>query len=188
MKWFKYVIYLGRWVQHPGNKLDGLKAWTMFKQLLLSRCENTPVCSWNLRWKINEDIISNIEKLYDYVHNDLGMHGDDNDEGVDFKHEQHHKWELYHFVLQLVRIPKNNDCNILRLCQIAYNIGQAQSNMKSYSLEVQNFIKANRLDKMSSYVDKKFIDNKDTKNQINKEVKQIIKYIIHESHNDTQTV
>ena len=46
-----------------------------------------------------------------------GEETDENDESNSY-------WENYHFVLQLVRIPKNNKLSLLRLCQIAYNIGQ----------------------------------------------------------------
>ena len=62
--------------------------------------------------------IKNIDKIYKYVHEDLGMKGDDTDNMAD------PNWAKYHFLLQLVRIPKlNPKCNVMGICQVGYNIG-----------------------------------------------------------------
>ncbi len=98
------------------GKLNGLEAWNKIKPYIINfNCNNS-----KLIWTKTED---EINKLYNYVYNDLGMKGDDND-------EKNNNWEKYHFFLQLYRIPKNNynkNDIILRVAQIGYNMGQMQS-------------------------------------------------------------
>lgn len=100
-------------------EVDGLLAWNTIKPYILKfKCNNS-----KLFWNKSEDDILN---LYNYVHKELNMKGDDND-------KKNSNWEKYHFFLQLFRIPKNNynkfDEIILRVAQIGYNIGQMNSEL-----------------------------------------------------------
>jgi hypothetical protein len=80
--------------------------------------------------------------------------------------------------LQLVRIPKNNpECNIVRLVQIAYNLGQLSVEYKDdsvYTLAVKRFYDMNNLGAMSTYTQSsRDISAKDLK-KINKLVESKI--------------
>ena len=95
------------------RNLDGFTSWNNLKDKLK---DDNHKCEWNLKF-LNKDY----QSTYDYFYNTLGMHGE---EGDDEKKQDKKSWEKKHFYLQLIRIPKNNECNLIRLCQIAYNIGQ----------------------------------------------------------------
>ncbi len=126
-KLFNDTIEYGKLVReyiknNKSSKIDGLLAWNTIKQYISKfKCNNKVY--WN---KTEEDIL----KLYNYVHNDLNMKGDDIDDKT-YKNT----WEKYHFFLQLFRIPKNNynksEEIILRVAQIGYNIGQMNSELYS---------------------------------------------------------
>lgn len=144
---FEKVIEYGRLVR--SNKLDGLKAWNDIKGFFESQID----CSqWNVVRKINDSNISNIQSIYDYVHRDLGMDGDDFDDKSD-----HDTWSKKHFFLQLVRIIKNNpDYSFVRLAQIAYNIGQLSNHIDSDSLyegDALTYYYENKLNEIGSYID-----------------------------------
>ena len=128
------------------NNLDGLASWNEMKTLLVSiRCEGL---IWNINVKnLDEKSITGIENAYNYVHNTLGMKGEDTD-------PKGPNWEKFHFYLQLVRIPYNNpDCNLVRLAQVAYNLGQLSAVYDDavYSPDVKTFYSMNNLDKTSAY-------------------------------------
>lgn len=110
---------------------------------------------------------NDIEEIYKYVYDTLSMKGDEADAGID-------KWEQMHFFLQLIRIPKLNDCNIIRLCQIAYNIGQylADINDLIYTKEVKKYFKKNKLSDIKSYVDDECLDKLNKNN-----LEEIIKLV-----------
>ena len=63
-------------------------------------------------------------------------------------------WEQQHFYLQLVRIPKNNQLSLLRLCQIAYNIGQYKATLSDgiYSEIAIKYFDDNNMDDINTYV------------------------------------
>jgi len=127
------------------NNLDGLASWNEMKTII-----STITCD-GLTWRINllnlnRERLTSINDAYNYVHNTLCMEGEESD-------PRSVNWEKFHFFLQLVRIPKNNDCNLTRLCQIAYNLGQLSAVYGDvvYTTNVKQFYTMNNLDKMSAY-------------------------------------
>ena len=91
------------------NRLDGKEAWDKAKATLSQLDTEQQLLQWAPR---------DYNQLYDHVHKNLGMRGEDTDPNTQ-------DWERFHFVLQLVRIPlRNPQCTVVRLCQVAYNLGQ----------------------------------------------------------------
>lgn len=144
---FLTVIDYGKIIRE--KHLDGLKAWNDIKPLFAKQVE----CGkWNINIKIGETIVSDIKTIYDYVHDELGMKGDENDDN-----SNHELWEKQHFFLQLIRIIKNNpEFSFIRLMQIAYNIGQLSNYIQSdpiFTEEIRAYFYGNALDQVGSYVD-----------------------------------
>jgi hypothetical protein len=134
------------------NELDGLQSWNEIKSILQSICCVGLEWSMNLKTLASEPLDSeplNINGAYNYIYIKLKMKGEDNEE-----EKCNPNWEKYHFFLQLARIPKNNPkCDLVRLCQIAYNLGQLSAVYDDavYTDDVKHFYKINNLDKMSTY-------------------------------------
>lgn len=149
---FNKVIEYGKYVRE--NNLNGLQAWTDIKGLFDSQI----TCpQWNTKRNIGGKETSDINEIYLYVYNDLGMSGEDIDDDKSTT-ESHLTWEKKHFLLQLIRIIKNipeNKFSFLRLGQIAYNIGQLSVYMDSddiYNGKPREFYLSNKLNKLESYV------------------------------------
>lgn len=145
---FDTVIEYGYQVRK--NDLNGLDEWKKIKPEFSA--DNK--CEWSIVRLIGDRKVYELGDIYDYVHDKLGMKGgdeDQNDENVD-----QNDWEKFHFFLQLIRIPRNNDknCSLLRLMQIAYNLGQLKADYKDsvYTDEVKEFYDLNKLEKLDSYV------------------------------------
>lgn len=156
----------------PGN---GLEFWNKIKILFNDdKCGN-----WNINNIIqdsnsNSYIESDINKIYQYLHNILRILGDDNDDND--KNDEMHPWKFHHFFLQTIRIPKNNHASLLRICQIAYNIGQLSVYINKKYIYIPTFFKKssslpnifrknaikyyykNKLYKIESYLDVSKID------------------------------
>lgn len=144
---FQKVIQYGTLVR--SSKLDGLKAWNDIKPLF----DKQITCvDWYISRKINDIETQNIQEIYDYVHENLNMKGDEIDDT-----SNHELWEKQHFFLQLIRIIKNNPkFSFVRLAQIAYNIGQLSIYIDSDSFFEGNpreYFYLNELDKVTSYID-----------------------------------
>jgi hypothetical protein len=94
------------------NGLNGLESWEKIKTLLEGVPCDTAVdgCTWS------NEASGYFEQL---VHLALV----ENEEGSSLSHEQ---WERHHFFIQLGRIPyrSKGSLSLVRLFQIAYNIGQ----------------------------------------------------------------
>lgn len=162
---FENIKVYGRYVRTNG--LDGLEYWNRIKTFI-QRPEqaegmgeiNKIISSsgWEINVKIGSSTNSNINQIYDYVHgdkeNELKIFGEEGDE--ESKSLEHNVWEQYHFFLQLIRIPKNNpEINLLRLLQVAYNLGQLSVCLKEGSVissQAQEYFKSNNLDRLESYV------------------------------------
>jgi len=129
------------------NNIDGLFSWNEIKFILQSiRCDKL---EWSMNLKTLKNEKLNINGAYNYIHNILNMKGEDNEE-----EKSNPNWEKFHFFLQLVRIPNNNpNCELIRLCQIAYNLGQLSAVYDDiiYTPDVKEFFYMNNLDKMSTY-------------------------------------
>lgn len=131
------------------NELHGLKAWKPIKDILISHQSEG---IWSIEVKIDNVSNEDIDSIYCYVRDTLGMKGGDFDTSDP-------NWEPYHFFLQLIRIPRNSPkCSILRICQIAYNIGQLTSELKKdadkkiYDDKARQYYEINNLHKLESYV------------------------------------
>lgn len=67
------------------------------------------------------------------------------------------QWERHHYLLQHGRIVKNNeDGNLQRLLQIAYNAGQfkAELEKETYPVEQLKYYIINELNKVTTYIEK----------------------------------
>ena len=93
--------------------------------------------------------------MYDHVHNVLKMNGDNDD-------VKDNTWSQKHFMLQLVRIPRKNKISLVKLCQIAYNVGQFKATLENekhlkeehvvYTLDVLNYFVSNDLGNVFTYI------------------------------------
>ena len=131
------------------NNLNGLTNWNEMKTILSNiSCD---CLSWNINLvNLDGERLTSILDAYNYVHDYLDMKGED-----DQSEKCNPNWEKFHFFLQLVRIPYNNpDCNLIRLAQVAYNLGQLSAVYDDaiYKKNVKKFYDMNNLDKMSTYV------------------------------------
>jgi hypothetical protein len=129
------------------NKFDGQASWEEMQKLLLTiiHCDGLV---WTIKLvKLDREPITSIENTYNYVRVVLGMKGDSKD-------PRDENWEKFHFFLQLVRIPNNNPaCNLVKLAQIAYNLGQLSAvyDDSVYTPEVKQFYEMNDLGVMRTY-------------------------------------
>ncbi len=173
---FQSVIEYGRLVR--ANKLDGLKLWEDIKGLFSDKT----TCSgaqWKIVRTINGVDTSDIHKIYNYVYNELGMDGEDSDDKSD-----HDLWSKKHFFLQLIRIVKKNPTfSLVRLAQIAYNIGQLSNHLDSDPLFEEkhtSYFYSNRLNEIGSYIDldeceiseKEVKELTDQINEMNREIRE----------------
>jgi hypothetical protein len=143
---FNKVIWYGYKVRK--NKLDGLEHWNKLKNCVK---ENNIDINIDGNWEITVnntegDELDNINDIYDFFHDDLGMRGEEDD-------EKNEDWEKYHFFLQLARIPKKNKLDLIRLLQVAYNIGQynCDKEEEKYDENAMMIFNENNLGKLVSY-------------------------------------
>jgi len=158
---FENIKVYGRYVRT--NRLDGLEYWNRVK-LFLSRPEQKVGLDelnkiignkWTIGVKLSSTKQStNIEEIYEFVHGEdgLGIYGEEGDK--ESKSIDHKIWEQNHFFLQLVRIPKNSELNLIKLLQIAYNLGQLSVCLErgNFSSQAIDYFKSNNLDKLESYI------------------------------------
>lgn len=149
---FQYLIdtcvAYGQVVRSVGH--DGLKAWQdLSKHLDKIILESDGVIAWKVGRIANDG--SKLESLgstYTYVHVSLDVHGEQTDQPYSEEH---------HFLLQMVRIPRNKPCSVKTILQIAYNIGQWQAvcemSPSSYTADMMSFVQKNNLDDMDNHVD-----------------------------------
>jgi mannose-6-phosphate isomerase-like protein (cupin superfamily) len=188
---FENIKVYGRYVRK--NKLDGLEYWERVK-LFLKRPEqqvgleelNKIIGSdWTISVNLGQDKkSSDLNEIYDFVHGDgveqLQIFGEAGDE--EQKSLEHKVWEQNHFFLQLIRIPKNNKLDLIRLLQIAYNLGQLSVclNTKNFSSDSIEYFESNKLDDINSYIDLTSKKNEqiDTNVQITDLINNTIGYIV----------
>lgn len=160
---FENIKVYGRYVRTNG--LDGLEYWNRVK-LFLSRPEQKEGLDelnkiignkWTIEVKLNSTSqSSNIEEIYGFVHGDgrdgLKIYGEEGDK--ELKSLEHNVWEQNHFFLQLIRIPKNSQLNLIKLLQVAYNLGQLSVCLENgiFSSRAIDYFKSNNLDKLESYI------------------------------------
>lgn len=165
---FENIKVYGRYVRT--NNLDGIEYWNRVK-LFLSRPEQKVGLDeinkiignkWTIEVKLNSNkTSSNIDEIYEFVHGDTGLkiygeelkiYGEEEDKVS--KSIDNNVWEQNHFFLQLIRIPKNNELNLIKLLQVAYNLGQLSVCLEkgNFSSKAIDYFKTNNLDKLESYV------------------------------------
>ena len=132
----------------------GKHSWEyLSKEITSNLVDSSFESDWEWTWNQDE-----LNKLYDYVHDDLKMNGDNHD-------IKDNTWSQKHFILQLIRIPKNNKLSLIKLYQIAYNIGQYKESLaheqnlsnvglRVYTSDIINFFISNKLDDMNTYIKK----------------------------------
>ena len=134
---------------------------------------NLTLGEWNIIRLINNIETSDLKKIYFYVHDKLGMYGEEGDE--DKYNLDHEKWSEYNFYLQLIRIPYKNKLDLIRLLQIAYNLGQLSCYLNDtdvYNEEAIKYYDINKLGNINSYI--KLVDNNILYQQINNYIDEII--------------
>jgi len=160
---FENIKVYGRYVRTNG--LDGLEYWNRVK-LFLSRPEQKDGLEelnkiignkWTIEVKLSTTKqSSNIEEIYEFVHGEeedrLKIYSEEGDEKT--KSLEHNVWEQNHFFLQLIRVPKNSELNLIKLLQVAYNLGQLSVCLEkgNFSYKAIDYFKLNNLDKLESYV------------------------------------
>jgi hypothetical protein len=112
------------------------------------------------RWNLVKELIPNVKIQWNEsakkIYNDLIKLGVNNSEDWKDSGLSHHNWERQHYLLQHGRIIyKNQEGSIVRLLQIAYNIGQfkVELNRKLYTEEQMKYYRDNKLDDIWSYID-----------------------------------
>jgi len=142
---FKITIKKGFDVR--SQKLNGLVEWNIFKNNyteMLNEKLNLENYGWKINWKIENLIETDPIKIYEYFLILLQIK-DENDTQDPF-------WEQNHFFIQLIRIVKNNNFCLMRLLQIAYNIGQFKAEFSWYDIKVQEFFIENNLESIRAYI------------------------------------
>lgn len=181
---FNTLISYGKYVRT--NKLDGLEYWKKIKKIIeeqdikITQINNKLGKEWSITRKINGKIIYDLQKIYDYVHNELNMYGEEKDDVL--YHLNHDLWSKYHFYLQLARIPLNNKLDLIRLLQIAYNLGQLSVHLDNepivYNDNVLRYYYLNTLGDINSYInfDERVLDENNIEiiNNIKNTIKEII--------------
>jgi len=150
---FNSVIEYGKITKSNKNtstSTDGLTNWNNIKKYM----NDSKLCNWTINIVFNDGKkSSDIQQIYDYVHDNLHMKGDDLDPKSNME-----SWEPAHFILQLIRIPKNNQCSIQRLLQVAFNIGQYYAVLDNpiynsiYTPDVIQYFTDNKLSDINSYI------------------------------------
>lgn len=159
---FENIKVYGRYVRTNG--LDGIEYWNRVK-LFLSRPEQREGLNelnkiignkWTIEVKLGSKKSSKIEEIYEYVHGEgedkLRIYG----EGEDKKSKslEHSVWEQNHLFLQLIKIPKSGELNLIKLLQVAYNLGQLSTCLEkgNFSSRAIDYFKSNNLDKLETYI------------------------------------
>lgn len=134
------------------KNLNAKEKWGNVKAYKHLNNEKTRVCNWEINRQLGDVASSDIVTIYNYIHNDLGMYGEDGDKELYGISQE--EWLPSHFVLQTIRIPKTSECSLIKILQIGLNIGQYNSHNEKgkYKSNVQEFFRINRLDDIKSYI------------------------------------
>jgi hypothetical protein len=185
VKLFNTFISYGAYVRK--NEPDGLKCWETIKDIV-DKYKHDSIneilgSEWKISRSINHKWVNNLQEIYDFVHNTLKIYGESKD---DIKYKINPKLHLiYHFYLQLARIPLNKKLELITLLQIAYNVGQLSVHLDNKSIftpEAKDYYHINKLHDINSYInldDKKFDDDqKDILNKIMIDVREKISIVL----------
>ncbi len=125
-------------LRKKNNNADGLKYWKPIKELL-SQYDNVKPAKWK---KISA---TTTDKYMSYPEYTIDGYG--NQKII----------EQNHFLIQQVRIPKQEKATIRKIIQLALNIGQLKGTSSSSFLTKIGYKKSN-LDQLSSYISKNDIE------------------------------
>lgn len=107
---FELIRGAAKTLRENNEKVDGKEEWGKIKTVLVNHLDIKA-----MQWvQINEDISSQIMKMDEFR--------------IDGNGDKHIN-EINHFYIQIVRIPKTEDPTLLKVMQIAFNIGQIQGTM-----------------------------------------------------------
>jgi hypothetical protein len=139
------------------NKLDRVDYWEKIKEIIPDKS----FC--NMSWNI--DIVDNDGKkiccssaVYDYVINTFKINPTDDEIIENYLSDEKFIDECGFFFLQFINVQQKNPCTLLRICQIAYNLGQYQALYSNYSLkgffstEINKYYSTNKLNYFYTYV------------------------------------
>ena len=175
------------------NQLDGFKYWQYIKKFI-NENNNVQIINgfieqlkidWNIKININDKISYNKEEIYNYVYNVLEIYG--NDDSEDDKKRKN--FEQYHFFLQLIRLPKKCKFEVLKVLQIAYNLGQLEIHMHRdieqlvYKNTAREYFFRNNLKNINSYISEDITTGKDLIDELNEEILKIKKEFINTKKN-----
>lgn len=125
--------YIGRKYNVQWN---GKNEWKNLKKDFLIQSNNL---QWNPNLQNNQMILFR-NKLINELHEYVTING--KQEIVDFNH----------FLIQCIRIPYKYECSIIRILQIAFNIGQLKVDQKYIKKEIIDEFYELKLDKIETYV------------------------------------
>lgn len=179
---FENVKVYGRYIRN--NNIDGLDSWNAIKSFIqkpeqkigLNELNKIIGNDWSIKIKLPNGETTDLNKIYEYVHGEnstqLGIYGETDDDKL--KSLEHKTWEQYHFFLQLIRIPVNSSLNLIKLLQIAYNLGQLSTclNENNFSMKAINYFHLNNLNEIDSYI--KLTDKQDLEIKTNVEITDLI--------------
>jgi hypothetical protein len=135
---WKKVIDEGYQVR--SNKLDGQASWQPLKN---------KYAAMDLSYNIKRDEIMELLKSYDGDQDDLRKITIDPDLTLD------NSIEVEHFFLQHFRIPylaKGNHLPLVKMMQIAYNVGQFKASGESYPKDLIEFYNDHKMDDINFYL------------------------------------
>jgi mannose-6-phosphate isomerase-like protein (cupin superfamily) len=162
---FENIKVYGRYVKT--NNLDGLEYWNRVKLFLqrpeqkvgLDELNKIIGSNWTINVKLSSNsnnLTSNLNEIYEFVHGDgtnkLNIFGEEGDEMA--KSLKHDKWEQNNFFLQLIKIPLKNKLDLIKLLEIAYNLGQLSVCLeeKNFSTKAMEYFNMNNLTDVNSYI------------------------------------
>ena len=120
------------------NKLDRVNYWEKIKLIIPDK----KYC--NMSWKfeiVNNDGINICcsSVIYEYLLNTFNIKHS-NEEMIPKKlSNENLKDECGFFFLQLINTQQKYTCTLLRICQIAFNLGQYQALYNNYNLSLKDF-------------------------------------------------
>ena len=138
-------------------KLDRIVYWEKIKQIIPDEI----FC--NISWKTeivfnNGQTSSCSNDVYEYVCNTFNIKPNNDEMIVNNLSDEKLKEECGFFFLELINIQRQYTCTLLRICQIAYNLGQYQALYSDYSLteyftsDINTYYTKNKLNNFYSYV------------------------------------
>jgi len=132
---FGVVRDYGRSVRSQGGEVDGRAAWQ-------------PVKKWAQLGSIGVGVWvaphATAQALAKY------------DPRSEYKRREGGGEDKAHYIYQLYQIPASEVCNLQRVLQVAYNIGQTDAVIAEYTPEDLKVISGNKLDQPSTYVSLEF--------------------------------